>query len=138
MRFIAFLLRIGKYSIIVSRSIQPLFRNSEEVVRVYLCRNPVALSCTHRFCFSCIATLAAVSSNSPPPPDDIPDDMMIETVVKKSMQFDCPVCRKTQVFDEGNVWVDSHLGELVNRHRTSKGEVQESAKEFVDSDLRDA
>jgi hypothetical protein len=80
---------------------------------VYIFRsNPVVLSCTHHFCFACIGTLAAFNADLSTSEPDV--DVRLLSVVDQFMQFDCPVCRKTQVFDEGHVWLDSHLGELVN------------------------
>eukprot|EP00668_Euglena_longa_P005071 GGOE01005950.1.p1 GENE.GGOE01005950.1~~GGOE01005950.1.p1 ORF type:complete len:1120 (-),score=225.69 GGOE01005950.1:754-3888(-) len=54
-------------------------------------RNPVVLGCAHRFCWSCI-TQALESSDC------------------------CPVCRKRQLLEDGDLEVDVWLAEFVEQH----------------------
>ena len=72
-------------------------------------RNPVVLSCAHRFCFSCVATAALYAPDRPPQaPPSAP--------VPRGLRCDCPVCRKPQLLDDGALRVDPALDDFVREH----------------------
>eukprot|EP00854_Cymbomonas_tetramitiformis_P012817 gene12817-15147_t len=90
-------------------------------------KNPIVLSCTHRFCTCCITTVVAVSSSDGEAsdargPTDPPTDPLVH-----GMRFDCPVCRKTQVFDAGRTWVDTRLSEFVEAHFHDDADAESSS-----------
>jgi len=75
-------------------------------------RNPVVLSCAHRFCFSCVATAALYAPDRPPAaPPSAP--------VPRGLRCDCPVCRKPQLLDDGALRVDPALDDFVREHFTA-------------------
>jgi glycerophosphodiester phosphodiesterase len=81
-------------------------------------RNPVVLSCAHRFCFSCVATAALYAVDRP---DVTAGTGSSNTSAgpggpARGLRCDCPVCRKPQVLDDGALKVDSALDDFVRRH----------------------
>jgi len=75
-------------------------------------RNPVLLSCAHRFCFSCLATAALYAVDKPA----VAQGGSGLATSSRGLRCDCPVCRKPQVLDEGALRVDPALDDFVRAH----------------------
>jgi glycerophosphodiester phosphodiesterase len=80
-------------------------------------RNPVVLSCAHRFCFSCVATAALYGSGVAAAASSASSASSAAAAdAPRGLRCDCPVCRKPQVLDEGALQVDPALDDFVKEH----------------------